>query len=124
VLDSQTATRFARGLFAAFGINEERILSTVFWIKRFLTVLVGAFVIIGAAQLIKSKDIPYALTQGAIWSVISASVFTVARIFQSRRGQHCAVCKDTPEMQPTDLNSSQNAEPSAQSATRSKQRAP
>jgi hypothetical protein len=84
---------------------------------------VGAFVIIGAVQLFKSKDILYALTQGAIWSVISASVFTAARFFQSRRGQHCAICKDTPEMQQTDLNSSKDAEPSAQMATRSKQRA-
>lgn len=73
-------------------------MGTAFWIKRFLIVLVGAFVVIGAAQMLKGHDLPYSVTQGAIWGVITATVFIVARLFQSRRGQHCAVCKDTPEM--------------------------
>jgi hypothetical protein len=75
---------------------------TGFWIKRFLTVLAGAFVVIGAAQMIKGHDVPYAATQAAIWSVITAIVFTAGRLYQSRRGQHCAICKDTPEMQQVD----------------------
>jgi len=70
-----------------------------FWIKRFFIVLLGAFVIICAAQILKSHDFRYAAVQGAVWAVITASVFTVARFIQSRRGQHCAICKDTPEMQ-------------------------
>lgn len=70
-----------------------------FWIKRFLTVLVGAFVIICAAQFLRGHDFRYAAVQAAVWGIITASVFTVARVFQSRRGQHCAICKDTPEMQ-------------------------
>lgn len=74
-------------------------MSTGFWIKRFLTVLALAFVVICVAQLLKGRGLEYSSTQAAIWSVISALVFTVARVFQSRRGQHCALCKDTPEMQ-------------------------
>ena len=74
-------------------------MDTAFWIKRFLTVLAGAFAIIFAVQMLKGRDLSYSATQGAIWSVISATVFTVARFFQARRGQHCAICKDTPEMQ-------------------------
>ena len=69
-----------------------------FWIKRFLAVLIGAFVVISAAQMLKGHDWQYSAMQGAIWGVITATVFTVARIFQSRRGQHCAICEDTPEM--------------------------
>ena len=73
-------------------------MGTGFWIKRFLTVLAGAFAIICAAQLLRGHGLAYSATQGAIWSVISATVFTVARFFQARRGQHCAICNDTPEM--------------------------
>jgi len=74
-------------------------LSTGFWIKRFLTVLALAFAVICAAQLLKGRGLEYSVTQAAIWSLISSLVFTVARYFQARRGQHCAICKDTPEMQ-------------------------
>lgn len=74
-------------------------MGTGFWIKRFLVVLAGAFAVICAAQLLKGHDLAYSATQGVIWSAISATVFTVARFFQARRGRHCAICKDTPEMQ-------------------------
>ncbi len=69
----------------------------VFWIKRFFLVMSGAFVVISAAQWLKGHGLEYALTQGAIWGAISASIFVSARIYQSRRGVHCAICKDTPE---------------------------
>jgi hypothetical protein len=69
-----------------------------FWIQRFLTVLGGVFVVICAVQLLKGHDLPYSATQAGIWGSISASVFTTARFFQARRGQHCALCNDTPEM--------------------------
>lgn len=74
-------------------------MTTGFWIKRFFTVLAIAFAIICAAQYAKSHDLAYAVTQGAIWSLLSAFVFTIARYFQARRGQHCAICRDTPQMQ-------------------------
>jgi multisubunit Na+/H+ antiporter MnhF subunit len=71
-----------------------------FWIKRFFTVLVGAFVVICAARLIRGHGLETAILDGALWAAITATVFTVARYFQSRRGQHCAICRDTPEMRP------------------------
>lgn len=73
-------------------------MGTAFWIKRFLTVLVGASVVIGGAQMLKGHGLQYCATQGAIWGFLSATVFTGARVFQSRRGQHCAICRDTPKM--------------------------
>lgn len=73
-------------------------MGAAFWIKRFLTVLAGASAIICAAQLIKGHDLTYSATQAAVWATIAAALFTTARIFQSRRGRHCAICKDTPEM--------------------------
>jgi uncharacterized membrane protein len=71
---------------------------TAFWIRRFFTVLVLAVVLIALAQWARGHTLQHAVTQGAIWGCISAAVFTVARIYQSRRKQHCAICKDTPEM--------------------------
>jgi len=75
---------------------------TTFWIKRFFTVLMGAFVVIGVVQMLKGHDVPYSVTQAAIWSVAAATVFTVGRLYQSHRGRHCAICKDTPEMHQVD----------------------
>ena len=73
-------------------------MGTAFWIRRFFTVLVFAAVIIGVVQWAKGHTWQYASIQGATWGLISATVFTAARIYQSRRKQHCAICKDTPEM--------------------------
>lgn len=74
------------------------MLGPAFWITRFLAVLAGAFAIICVAQLLKGHELAYAATEGAIWGIISAAIFTGARYWQARRGQHCALCKDTPEM--------------------------
>ena len=73
-------------------------MGTAFWIRRFITVLALASVLIALAQWARGQTLQYAITQGAIWGFVSAAVFTAARIIQSRRNQHCAICKDTPEM--------------------------
>ena len=73
-------------------------MGTAFWIKRFLVVLAGAFVIICGAQLLKGHELAYAATQGGIWGLVSAGIFTAVRFRQARKGQHCALCRDTPEM--------------------------
>jgi hypothetical protein len=70
-----------------------------FWVRRFLTVLAGAFAVICIAQLLKGHNLAYSATQGFVWALIAATIFTGSRIYQSRQGQHCALCKDTPEMQ-------------------------
>lgn len=80
-------------------------MGAAFWIKRFLTVLVGAFILIGASQVLKGHTVAYSMTHGAVWAFVSAAVFTAARYWQSRRGQHCAICKDTPEMRDATLKS-------------------
>jgi hypothetical protein len=74
-------------------------MGTRFWIQRFLVVFAGAFLVIAVAQFLKRHDPSYAVKDGLIWAGVAATVFTAARIYQSSRGQHCAVCKDTPEMQ-------------------------
>ena len=73
-------------------------MGAVFWIRRVVLVFGGAWVVIVGAQLLKGHTIAYAAVQGLLWTAISATVFTGARIFQSRQGRHCALCRDTPEM--------------------------
>lgn len=75
-------------------------MGTVFWIRRFLVVLAGAFLLIAAAHLLRGRGMDYALTEAGLWAAICAGVFTGARWYQSRRGQPCAVCKDTPDFHP------------------------
>lgn len=73
-------------------------MTPAFWIKRFFTVFVVAFLILLAVGLLKSRSLQRATAEGAVWAGITAVVFVSARIYQSRKGQHCALCRDTPEM--------------------------
>jgi hypothetical protein len=74
-----------------------------FWIRRYVSVLVGAFVVIAAAQLLQGHAWQDALADAASWAAVSATVFTVARYLQARRGQHCALCRDTPELRQDEI---------------------
>ena len=74
-------------------------MGTAFWVRRFLLVFVVATCAIAGAQLLQGRGLNYSLTQGLLWAAISASVFTGARLYQSSKGVHCAMCRDTPEMQ-------------------------
>lgn len=72
-----------------------------FWVRRFVVVFAGAFVVIATAQVLKGHAAPQAAGEGLVWASVSASVFVAARIVQARRGRHCALCRDTPEMRGT-----------------------
>lgn len=73
-------------------------MGTTFWIRRFFLVFAAAFVVIAGAALMKGHALEDAVMQGLLWGAASAALFTGSRIWQSRRGIHCAICKDTPEM--------------------------
>ena len=68
-----------------------------FWIKRFLAVTALVFAALMIVELLKGHGLESALAFSALWSLITGAVFTGARIYQSRRGRHCAICRDTPE---------------------------
>lgn len=74
-------------------------MGTCFWTRRFAAVFLVALVVIGAGQLLQGRSLDHALSHGLLWALVSAAVFTAARWYQARRGQHCAICRDTPEMQ-------------------------
>jgi hypothetical protein len=74
-------------------------LGTAFWIRRFLAVFALAFAIITASQfLLRDRAIEDAALQGLVWAGIAACIFTATRLYRSRRGEACALCRDTPEM--------------------------
>ena len=75
-------------------------MGAAFWIRRFFLVWISAALIIGATQALRGHSLTYAMVQGLLWATVSALIFTVSRFFRSRRGQPCAICKDTPDMQP------------------------
>lgn len=74
-------------------------MGTAFWIRRTLIVFVLTFTGITLAQLLKDHDLSYASSEALLWGGIATGVFTLSRLYQSRRGKHCALCRDTPEMQ-------------------------
>jgi hypothetical protein len=74
-------------------------MGTWFWIRRFFTVSTIAFAIIAGAHLLRGRSGKYAISEGLVWGLITAFIFTSTRLYRSRKGQHCAMCADTPEMQ-------------------------
>lgn len=74
-------------------------MGAAFWIRRFFLVWTGAFIVIAGVQALKGHDLTYSGIQGLIWATAAAGIFIGSRIYQSRRGVHCAICKDTPEIQ-------------------------
>ncbi len=67
-----------------------------FWIKRFLTVYAGAFLLLALSEHLKGHHGRTAWDFSALWALISASVFIAARLYHARRGRACAICNDTP----------------------------
>lgn len=62
-----------------------------FWLKRTLLVLSASFGVILLAQYLKTKALPYALTQAAIWGAIATAVYLVVLWRKLRKNPACAV---------------------------------
>lgn len=73
-----------------------------FWIHRFFFVWGLALVVIAMAQVLKGRELMFAVAEGARWGLLASIVFVAARVWQSRRKQHCAICRDTSEMRATE----------------------
>jgi hypothetical protein len=72
-------------------------MSHAFWIKRFLVVAIAAFAVLTLAQLLRGHELVAAVTFGLSWGVLTSVIFTGTRMYRSSKGQHCAICNDTPE---------------------------
>jgi hypothetical protein len=69
-----------------------------FWIKRFFVVFAGMFVVLLAVGLLKGRAPRSVAMESAFWSLVATSIFLVTRLVRSRQGQHCELCRDTPEL--------------------------
>ena len=67
-----------------------------FWLKRFLTVFVSAFIILTAVYLLRGRERNDALREALIWSSASASLYLAIGMVYARRGLSCALCNDLP----------------------------
>jgi hypothetical protein len=67
-----------------------------FWIRRFLVVYSGTFLVLLVVALQRDRTWARAATESALWAGIAASIFTATRVYRSRQGQHCELCGDTP----------------------------
>jgi hypothetical protein len=72
-------------------------MGSAFWTKRFLVATVIASAILTVSELLKGRELVAAVSFGLGWGVVSSAIYTGTRIYRSRKGQHCAVCNDTPE---------------------------
>lgn len=68
-----------------------------FWIKRFFAAYAAMFLILMAAERMKSHGWREALIFSATWGLISASIFIGTRLYYTSQGQACAMCKDMPK---------------------------
>ena len=72
-------------------------MGTRFWIRRAFVVYAGIFLALLLVERLKGHAWRAALVFSGLWALISACVFVAARMYQSRKGQACVICKDTPE---------------------------
>lgn len=71
--------------------------STAFWIGRFCTVVAIVFAILLVAGLLRGRPVATVLADSLLWALVSATIFTVSRYYQARKGIACALCRDTVE---------------------------
>ena len=57
-------------------------MTRLFWIKRFLRVLLPAFVVLVLGQLVQDRGSNAALLHAAIWAPITALVYVLALRYQ------------------------------------------
>lgn len=68
-----------------------------FWVRRYLVVAAGTFVLLVGVGLLKGRTLERAAPQALFWGAVSAAVFTAVRYRSARRGEACALCRDTVE---------------------------
>jgi predicted lipid-binding transport protein (Tim44 family) len=83
-----------------------------FWIKRFVTMFLGTFAVLLVVGMLKGRAFATAASESALWAGIAATIFIATRIYRSRRGQHCELCRDTPQMHQGEVCSVKKPEPS------------
>ena len=47
--------------------------------------------------LLRGKPVTTAVSEAVLWAAISAAAVVATRLVRLRRGERCAMCKDSPE---------------------------
>lgn len=68
----------------------------VFWIRRFILIFCLVFAVLVCVHLLQGHEPVFSLKESLLWGIISANIFVASRIYDFRRGKHCALCNDTP----------------------------
>ena len=71
-------------------------MGSAFWIRRTATVFALVALVLFVVGVLKGQAASASAAYSAVWASVSTAVFIGARLYQSRRGQHCALCQDTP----------------------------
>jgi hypothetical protein len=85
-------------------------MSLTFWIKRFLIVFSGVFVVLLAISVLRERALERSVGEGALWAGISTAIFIATRVYRLRKGQHCELCGDTPELREDGASASKKEE--------------
>jgi hypothetical protein len=64
--------------------------------KRFVQAFVAAFVLLFALYIVRGQPTAKAAVDAALWSVISAGIFSAAVMRNIRRKSACVVCQQQP----------------------------
>lgn len=73
---------------------------TSFWIKRGLLVFTCVLGVLFAVYLARGQGPRSALSESALWAAISTSIFLINGIYRARKGQVCALCRDSADTTP------------------------
>ncbi len=64
------------------------------WVIQYVITVIVLFFIFAVIQYLKGKNLVYSLEFGAVWSVISASIFLITRATYFKKNIACQVCND------------------------------
>jgi len=65
-------------------------------LRWYATVFSIAFLVIGAAHLLRARPLSFAISEALLWASITAAVYVASRLYNARRGRACALCQDPP----------------------------
>ena len=63
------------------------------WLRWLLAAFAIAAPVIFLAHVLRDRPLNYAVSEALVWGGISAWIYVVGRIYNVRRGRHCALCE-------------------------------
>lgn len=67
------------------------------WIIQYLIAVPVVALLLGGVQMLKGRELEYAVEFGLLWGFISATIFLATRIYYYKKGLYCKVCNDLPD---------------------------